>query len=34
MKTLTLLLGLSLAATAARAQTVPFDATAPMRGGR
>ena len=33
MKTLTLLLGLSLAATAARAQTVPFDATAPMRGG-
>ena len=33
MKTLTLLLALALAATAARAQTVPFDATAPMRGG-
>ena len=33
MKILTLLLVLNLAAGAARAQTVPFDATAPMRGG-
>lgn len=33
MKTLTLLLVLGLAATVARAQTVPFNATAPMRGG-
>ena len=33
MKTLTLVLGLGLAAVVARAQTVPFDATAPMRGG-
>lgn len=33
MKTLALLLILGLAAGAASAQTVPFDATAPMRGG-
>lgn len=33
MKTLTFLLVLGLAATAARAQTVPFNATAPVRGG-
>jgi len=33
MKLLCLLLASALAATAAHAQTVPFDATAPMRGG-
>ncbi len=33
MKTLFLLLLLGAIATAAQAQTVPFDATAPMRGG-
>jgi len=33
MKTLALLVAVALAAGTARAQTVPFDATAPMRGG-
>ncbi len=33
MKTLILLVAACLVAGAARAQTVPFDATAPMRGG-
>lgn len=33
MKFICLLLASTLVATAARAQTVPFDATAPMRGG-
>jgi hypothetical protein len=33
MKLLSLLLASALVATAAHAQTVPFDATAPMRGG-
>lgn len=33
MKTLVLLVAVALAAGTARAQTVPFDATAPMRGG-
>lgn len=33
MKLLCLLLASALATTAAHAQTVPFDATAPMRGG-
>ena len=33
MKTLLLLAVLGAAATAAQAQTVPFDASAPMRGG-
>jgi len=33
MKLLCLLLASALATTVARAQTVPFDATAPMRGG-
>jgi len=33
MKTLLILLALGTAATAAHAQVVPFDASAPMRGG-
>ena len=33
MKTLALLLGIGLAAGTARAQTVPFDAMSPVRGG-
>ncbi|RZK21823.1 MAG: hypothetical protein EOO56_10675 [Hymenobacter sp.] len=33
MKTLSLLVAFGMAATAAQAQTVPFDATAPIRGG-
>ena len=33
MKSLIILLAVSLAAITAHAQTVPFDATAPMRGG-